>query len=260
MNSEKLQIMLPFTPLKTSLSQKIIDTECLFGESIKISYHKGNYAFGTTIEDKYEGWIKSNSLGPITNNNYIVSSIRTPVLSKPDVKSKLIFFLHIRSKINVVENFEIWVKIAIPENNKLKYGYIFKPHILKKKCFQSDWVKYALDFLGAPYRWGGRNSLGLDCSALLQLSIAFSGEIIPRDTKDQITYFLESQKFRVFQCSSSLQYKRGDIIFWEDHVAIVIDKERLIHSSATHNQVIIEEIKLVLSRIKKLARLVVKID
>ncbi len=258
--SEKLQIIVPSDVLKSSILKTTIDTECLFGEIFKIFCSKGNYYFGKSIDDKYQGWIKSNSLGSVTNYNHIVSSIRTSVLEKPDVKSKLIFFLHIRSKVKVIKSLNSWVKIAIPSKNKSKYGYIFKSHTIKKKSFQSDWVNYAELFLGTPYRWGGRNSFGVDCSALLQLSIAFSGELIPRDTKDQITYFLDSKKFKVFELTSFINCKRGNIIFWEGHVAIVIDSLRLIHSSATHNQVLIEEISTTLFRIKKAAKLVTKVD
>ena len=37
-----------------------------------------------------------------------------------------------------------------------------------------------------PYRWGGRDTIGIDCSALLQLSYQTYGEILPRNSSQQI--------------------------------------------------------------------------
>ena len=46
----------------------------------------------------------------------------------------------------------------------------------------SDFVAVAERFVGTPYLWGGRTSLGLDCSALVQLSLMAAGKGAPRDT------------------------------------------------------------------------------
>ena len=44
-----------------------------------------------------------------------------------------------------------------------------------------DWVVMAEQLEGTPYRWGGRDTIGIDCSALLQLSYQTYGEMIPRN-------------------------------------------------------------------------------
>ena len=46
-----------------------------------------------------------------------------------------------------------------------------------------DWVGFAERLINAPYKWGGR-SLGLDCSALVQLSLS-AGLDVPRDSGPQ---------------------------------------------------------------------------
>jgi cell wall-associated NlpC family hydrolase len=48
--------------------------------------------------------------------------------------------------------------------------------------------------------------------------------------------------------SSRLQ--RGDLIFWEGHVAIVRDRESLLHANAFHMAVAIEPIIQAIARIR----------
>ena len=50
----------------------------------------------------------------------------------------------------------------------------------------SDWVATAQQLEGIPYRWGGRDTIGIDCSAFLQLSYQTYGESIPRNTSEQV--------------------------------------------------------------------------
>ena len=59
-------------------------------------------------------------------------------------------------------------------------------HIVKINHKVNDWVKVAEQFLNVPYKWGGRDSMGIDCSALIQLSLETFGINFPRDTALQI--------------------------------------------------------------------------
>ena len=59
-------------------------------------------------------------------------------------------------------------------------------HIVEIHHKVKDWVATAQKLEGTPYKWGGRDTIGIDCSALLQLSYQTYGEIIPRNTSEQI--------------------------------------------------------------------------
>ena len=63
--------------------------------------------------------------------------------------------------------------------------YIPSINLCKINSFVIDWVKTAEMFINIPYKWGGRDSWGIDCSALVQLSLQSSGIFFPRDTVDQ---------------------------------------------------------------------------
>ena len=89
----------------------------------------------------------------------------------------------------------------------------------KKNHKVNDWVAVAEQFLNVPYRWGGRDSIGIDCSALIQLSLETYGVNFPRDTKLQILENYKKIKINNLQ--------RGAIVFWEGHVGVMTDRKKL---------------------------------
>ena len=93
------------------------------------------------------------------------------------------------------------------------------------KARRSDFVTVAEQFLGSPYLWGGKTSLGLDCSGLVQVSLQAAGVPCPRDS--------DMQELALGKLSSLASLRRGDLVFWKGHVAIARDPESLIHANCT---------------------------
>jgi cell wall-associated NlpC family hydrolase len=50
--------------------------------------------------------------------------------------------------------------------------------------------------------------------------------------------------------AESKHLKRGDLIFWKGHVAIVRDTETIVHANAHHMATVIENTKNAIARIK----------
>ncbi|MDC3257523.1 C40 family peptidase, partial [Candidatus Pelagibacter sp.] len=96
----------------------------------------------------------------------------------------------------------------------------------------------------------GKTYKGIDCSALLQLYYYYNNSFYPRDTKDQIKFSKKKLKTEIF--------KKGDIIFWNGHVAICINSKELIHAYGPEKKVLIMSITKTLDRIKKTTNLTVK--
>jgi cell wall-associated NlpC family hydrolase len=124
-------------------------------------------------------------------------------------------------------------------------------HIVNINHIVNDWVTVAEQFLNVPYRWGGRDSIGVDCSALIQLSLETVGIIFPRDTKFQI---LEN-----YEKTTVNNIKRGSIVFWEGHTGVMTDKKNFLHSNSFHMKTIIEPFKEVFKRSKIINRNIISI-
>jgi cell wall-associated NlpC family hydrolase len=86
-----------------------------------------------------------------------------------------------------------------------------------------DYVDIALRFLNTPYLWGGRSGLGIDCSGLVQLSMLMTGKSAPRDT--------DMQASSLGEVIDRSEIRRGDLVFWKGHVAIMEDGETMIHAN-----------------------------
>lgn len=243
-----LQISKPCTNLfeNPEISLKI-SSQCLFGELFQIKLIEGNWFYGKLLSDGYEGYIKKTDVSEnILKTNYFVQNIRTIVMSKPDYKSEEIINLPIGAQLCLINIKDNWAKIRIDRG---KFGYILERHILNNTSLLDDWVKIAEKFLDVPYRWGGKESLGIDCSGLVQLSFSLIGTKIPRDSNDQFQFFKKSKKFSIINSLSENTLKRGDLIYWEGHIAIVKDEESVIHASGFHGNVVEERINNVLLRI-----------
>jgi cell wall-associated NlpC family hydrolase len=115
-------------------------------------------------------------------------------------------------------------------------------HLAPLKMRQPDFVAVAERFVGTPYLWGGKTSLGLDCSGLVQVSLQAAGMRCPRDS--------DMQELALGKLSSLAGLRRGDLVFWKGHVAIAIDPDTLIHANAHHMLVGVEPAADAITRIR----------
>ena len=131
-----------------------------------------------------------------------------------------------------------------------KINGLKKKDIKKTNHKERNFAKVFKKFLKVKYIWGGKTYNGIDCSALLQIFYNYNNLFYPRDTRDQIKYSEGKLKKRKF--------KKGDIIFWNGHVAMCLNSKELIHAYGPEKKVLIMPINKTINRIRETARLEVK--
>jgi len=225
---------------KPDLSSNL-ETECLFGETINILDCYQDWYYCKLLTDNYCGWVPKKYLGEAINSTHRVVSNRSYLFKNNDIKLGYIDYLPLGSQIHITDIDYFWAKVYLGNNTNYKFAYIPSKHIIKNDEKIDDWVSTAEKLIGTPYVWGGRNSIGLDCSALLQLSYQTYGQSIPRNTMDQLLLNKEI-------ITNKEKLKRGYTIFWEGHVGIMVDENYCIHANAFHMEVSKEPLVNILDR------------
>ena len=240
-----MKIIKPSSPMRLEPSEASnLETECLFGETLTIIDKYKDWYYCKLLTDNYCGWVQKKYLGEMINSSHRIVSNRSYLFTENDIKSTYINYLPLGSQIYVSDFDDFWSKVYLGINIKQKFAFIPRKHIIKNENKISDWVSIAEKLLGTPYVWGGRNSIGLDCSALLQLSYQTYGENIPRNSIDQSLLSKE-----IIHKNENL--KRGFVIFWEGHVGIMVDETYCIHANAFHMEVSKEPLVKILERAGK---------
>ncbi len=234
-----------YSGIYNKLENKHLETEAVFGEEFLISKTTKNYSFGTLSSDNYQGWIKNEDLSSFTKTTHKVILPNIIVYDSPDIKSSNILNLSLGSKVQVIKKIGKWLEINLLKDKKINIGYVNKNSLIKLNKKFNDWVELAESLLNIPYKWGGRSFLGLDCSALVQLTISFKKDIFfPRNSLDQFNYCMKYGKTTDIP-------RRGTLVFWEGHIGIMIDDKNLIHANGFHAQVYSEPLKQAIKRLKK---------
>ncbi len=118
-------------------------------------------------------------------------------------------------------------------------------HLVPKDAVANDYVTVAETLLNTPYLWGGSSGFGIDCSGLVQLSLRMTGRNVLRDTDMQA----ETVGSAIEAGAAYENLRRGDLVFWKGHVAIMTDAENMIHANGHTMLVSREPLEAALERI-----------
>jgi len=218
-----------------------LDTEALKGERVSVyDADAEGWAWAQLAADHYVGWLPSVALarpGPAPTHK--VAALRTFVFPGPSIKLPPLEALPFCAALNVVR---IEDRLALTASG----GYVPAAHLVPIGEHERDFVAVAERFVGAPYLWGGKTALGLDCSGLVQVALSACGVSCPRDSDMQERALGAVADHR----ASSFKFERGDLIFWPGHVAIARDHDSLVHANAFHMAVTIEPVSEAIARIR----------
>ena len=209
--------------------------QLLFGEVFEALEEEGGFLWGQAGRDGYVGFVEAAALAPAGEApTHRVGAIRTYAFAEPSIKSRAAGPYSLNALVTVVAVEGRLARVT-------GAGWMAADHLTPIGSFETDPAGVAERYLGAPYLWGGRESLGLDCSGLVQQALLACGLACPRDADQQQGLGREIGREA---------FGRGDLVFWKGHVAIGLDRERIIHANAHHMAVAIEPLDAALERIK----------
>lgn len=208
-------------------------TQLLYGEGFDVLDEQDGWLWGQARRDGYVGFVESFGMKPADGApDMKVSAIRTYGFAEPSIKSRAIGPFSLGALVQVAGREGRFVK----DSNGV---WFVEAHLAPIGLFETDPAAVALRYLGAPYLWGGRESLGLDCSGLTLQALGACGIALPRDTDQQ-----QAGGYPVAEGD----LRRGDLVFWKGHVAMMLDGETIIHANAHHMATAIEPLSVTRAR------------
>lgn len=216
-------------------------TELRYGEFVDVfEEREDGYTWLQNRNDRYVGYIRDQdalnvSIAALMNRICVLSTF---VYAEPDFKSRVLDRLTLGSFVSLDGEAGDFYPLA-------SGGFVFKKHVVPTDEAQSqDYVTTAGQLLGVPYLWGGRSPLGIDCSALVQLSLDMAGIDCPRDSDQQRELFGHP-----LPCHwRDIVWKRGDLVFFKGHVGIMTGADHIIHATAYSMQVMVEPLRDLVGR------------
>jgi Bacterial dipeptidyl-peptidase Sh3 domain/NlpC/P60 family len=238
---EEFEITTAIAPLRCAPSPDAeLATQALKGEHAMIYDRNGEgWAWGQLNSDGYVGWLPDRALTkPGGKPTHKITALRSFAFPGPSIK------------LSPAETLVMGAMIAVSREEgpfvvTREGWYLPRQHVGLIGNHVPDFVAVAEQFVGTPYLWGGKSSLGIDCSGLVQVSLNAAGTGCPRDSDMQ-----EEGLGRQINPSESRKLKRGDLIFWKGHVAIARGNNTIVHANAHHMATTIENTADAIARIK----------
>jgi gamma-D-glutamyl-L-lysine dipeptidyl-peptidase len=218
-------VTVPAAPVRLKAKhQNEMVSQLLFGETVQVLKTKGNLWIKVrSLHDGYEGWLTRTLINPVEeiNTKNVSEFVTTDMLSTISLNEKTMH-IPLGSSLPGFAN-------GIGKLGNLSYN--FSGNYLKKNEQQpgAGLIKqFTMQWLNAPYMWGGRTLLGVDCSGFVQVNYKMMGIDLPRDAWQQAQ---KGQPVKKLNSSET-----GDLVFFDDkdeivHVGILLNREQIIHAS-----------------------------
>lgn len=238
--SEPAMVTRPVVALRPKPDLNVgIDTELLMGEEVHVFERNRGWAWVQAVDDDYVGYLPEEALGLVVATTHVVTVPRTFVYSGPDLRFPTRMALSMGSRLTISGEAETRGTryLLLSDGGALVARHLSPitdppaPH----------YVTVAGLFLETPYLWGGKSGFGIDCSGLVQLAMRVAGQKAPRDSDMQASGLGVSVE--------RAELRRGDLVFWKGHVAIMEDETSMIHANGHTMTVARETLEAAIERI-----------
>lgn len=229
---EEMALARPLTDLLASPGGAR-ERQLVLGAGFVVVDRTADHAFGFAIRDGYCGWLPETALGRPPRPTHWVATPGTHLYEGPRVQNPDLAALPMGARLEVTAITGAWAETPA--------GYVPTSHLMALVQHHMDPVAVAEMFLHTPYLWGGNSRAGLDCSGLVQVAFHACGLACPGDS--------DLQEGLGEEIGPEASLRRGDLLFWRGHVAMVVDETRMIHANGHTMSVAYEPIAQGVARI-----------
>jgi cell wall-associated NlpC family hydrolase len=229
-----------------SISQVVVDLcvaptgkrarQLLLGADVIVYERRNDWAFVQSKRDSYVGYVPESSLAKPKFATHRVATSATHAYATESFKSKDLLHLPFGTEVTVVNELQNFFETP--------HGFIPKKQLRPLEQLFADPATVAQLYFGVPYLWGGNSTRGVDCSGLVQAAYHACGHLCAGDSD------LQSEGLGRL-LGSDEKLLRGDLIFWDGHVAMMIDPDTMIHANAHHMAVVYESLVQATLRVKE---------
>lgn len=212
--------LLSCAPMRRDPSERSeMVSQLLFGEYFVVRETFGEWLYVRSGIDDYPGWVSARMIHDLPGD--------FPLASMPHVICSPYAICTVAGKQIHLPGGSL-LPAAIEHSTFALAGqqYTFAGGLAQPD--EAGILAHALQYLGAPYLWGGKTIFGIDCSGFLQIVCRMAGHWIPRDTCQQ------SQIGRDIPLEMAAA---GDIAFFRNdnekvtHTGILCSADSIIHAS-----------------------------
>ena len=211
------------------------DRQLLRGDRVQVYERRSGWAFLEAGRDGYCGYVEEAALEPVVEATHRVIARATHVYPAPDPKREEQALLSFGSFLRVEGAAGLFFEVA-------GGGFVPRVHLRPVNAPLADPAMAAQILLGTPYLWGGNSAFGIDCSGLVQAACLACNIPCPGDSDLQAAVLGT-------ELAADTPLRRGDVVFWDGHVGMMLGEAMLIHANATAMAVACEPLGKVVARI-----------
>ena len=211
--------LLPLAPLRAAPSERSeMVSQLLFGEAVEVLEQGAGWLHVRNAADRYEGWVGSAQCQPIGLEEYAILSAWPYRASSP-----------LTPVVTSIGRLCAPMGAPLPAPRIFRMGKIYVEREGSGAQTAGEPQQQARQLLHAPYLWGGKSLMGMDCSGLAQVAFSVCGIQLPRDASQQAT---QGTPVRAMDDLSP-----NDLCFFSNeqgkvvHVGISLGFGQIIHAS-----------------------------
>ncbi|SEM70887.1 NlpC/P60 family protein [Pseudorhodobacter antarcticus] len=209
------------------------DRQLNLGDRFEVIELLDGMAFGRATKDGYCGYVPEAALSEPTRPTHWLAARASHLYSEPRAQAPQSMSISFGARLCVVGQTGNFAETP--------HGFVPAGHLRPIGQWFHDPVEVAALFVGTPYLWGGNGHAGVDCSGLVQLSLHACGRTCPGDS--------DMQQALGAEVPDGAPMLRGDLLFWKDHVAMVVDIDLMIHATGAFMAVVVEPMAVAIARI-----------